>query len=168
MNNIFKIYTGLIFIIISFNSTAAVKIVECEDIEGNTSFHSTCPSGTNMVNEKNISTGSKSAANNKPVTYETNSSSISAIMYTITDCSPCDAVRELLQIKNIPLTEKNVDGNIELQAELNKLNGSLNVPITLIGDKKLSGYNRTEILAALKATGWKDPNDKVGKDNAEK
>lgn len=144
---------------VSFNCLSAVKIVECVDNEGNTSFHSTCPPGTNTINEKKIATGSKAAAENKPITYESNTD-VSAIMYSITECSPCDAVRELLQIKNIPFTEKNVDGNIELQAELTKLNGSLNVPITLIGDKKLSGYNRTEILSALEAAGWKDKKNK--------
>ena len=65
-----------------------------------------------------------------------------------------------MQIKKIPLNEINIEGDIINQAELTKLNGSLNVPITLIGDKKLSGYNRTEILAALKEAGWKDPDKK--------
>ena len=160
MKSIFKLYTGIALTFITFNSISAVKIVECEDREGNISFHSACPPGSSIVNEKKISTGSKAATKNEPISYKT-STNISAIMYSITDCSPCDAVRELLQIKNVPLTEKNVDGNIELQAELTKLNGSLNVPITLIGDKKLSGYNRTELLSALKAIGWKDKNDKA-------
>lgn len=139
---------------------SAVNIVECEDEEGNKSFQKVCPPGSTLVNQKRITTGSKAAAENKPVTFSTSNSSVSATMYSIPECSPCDAVRELLQVKKISLNEINIEGDIIKQAELTKLNGSLNVPITLIGDKKLAGYNRTEILSALKAAGWEDPKSK--------
>ena len=137
---------------------SAVKIVECEDEEGNKSFQKTCPPGASTISEKRIATGSKSTIENEVITQKYSGSAVSATMYIIPDCSPCNAVRELLQIKDIPLTEKNVVGDIDMQAELVKLNGSLNVPITIIGNEKLSGYNRTAILEALKSAGWVDPN----------
>jgi glutaredoxin len=155
-----NLFIILPLLVTSLNCMAAVSIVECEDEQGNRTFQKTCPPGSTMINQKRIATGSKAAAENDPVTFTTTSSSVSATMYSIPECSPCDAVRELLQIKNIPLTEINIEGDIIKQAELTKLNGSLNVPVTLIGDKKLSGYNRTEIISALEAAGWKDPKKK--------
>ena len=153
-----KIFIGLSIIFFSINSPAAVEIVECEDEEGNKTYQKICPPGAIQLNKKRVPTGREEAAENKPVNSESTAFSISATMYSIPDCSPCDAVREFMKIKNITLNEINVEGDIERQAELAKLNGSLNVPITLIGDKKLSGYSRTELLAALKEAGWKDPN----------
>lgn len=165
MKYIFKSYIILSLLIISFNSMSAVKIVECEDEEGNKTFQKTCPPGSTIINEKRIATGSKDATEEKPVKLDQIGSSVSATMYSIPTCSPCEAVREFLQIKNIPLSEINVEGDIDKQAELVKLNGSLNVPITLIGDRKLSGYNRTELVSALKSAGWKDPNEADKKEN---
>lgn len=160
MKHKFKAYSIFLLLMVSLNCMAAVKIVECEDEEGNRSFQKVCPPGSMELNQKRIATGSKAAAENKPVTFGSSNSTVTATMYSIPICSPCDAVRELLQVKKISLNEINIEGDIINQAELTKLNGSLNVPITLIGDKKLSGYNRTEILAALKEAGWKDPDSK--------
>ena len=157
MKNNPKYYIFLLLLLISFNGISAVKIMECVDENGEKSFQKSCPPGTTAVNEKRISTGSKAASENKPVTFKSKSN-VTATMYSIPTCSPCNAVRELLQIKNISLTEINVEGDVNKQTELTELNGSLNVPITLIGDKKLSGYNRSELISALKAAGWSDPN----------
>ena len=158
--------TGLLFLM-TFNSMAAVKIVECEDSEGNTFFSKTCPPGSTPINEKRISTGSGSGENKAVASSLLTSQAISATMYMIPKCSPCDGVREFFRAKNIPLTEKNVEGNVPLQNELVELNGSLNVPITVIGEKKLAGYNRVELLSALKAAGWTEPTSPDSSENVE-
>ena len=54
-----------------------------------------------------------------------------------------------------------------LQNELVELNGSLNVPITVIGEKKLAGYNRVELLSACKAAGWTEPTSPDSSENVE-
>jgi len=155
-----RLILSLLFLIVHTTYTsAAVKVVECKDAEGNIFFSKTCPPGSEVLDEKKIATGSKAAQENVTSKAPIRTSSISGTMYMIPSCSPCDGVRELFKANSIPLTEKNVEGNIDLQTELTELNGSLNVPITVIGDRKLSGYNRSELISALKDAGWQDPNE---------
>ncbi len=133
------------------NVQAAVKIVECEDEEGNRSFHKTCPPSSTMIGEKKLSTGVSSDNTNKV--------NIEAILYTIPDCEACEEIKEFLGARNIPITEKNVSDNIELQNELTDLTGALKVPTTVIGEEVLTGYSRSKFLSILKAAGYKDKDD---------
>jgi glutaredoxin len=138
----------LISLLFSLQVSAAVKIVECEDESGNRSFQKTCPPGTTQVSEKQFRTGSK---NN-----ESQQSSIEAILYLIPDCETCEQVKEFLAARDIPVTEKNVNDNIELQNELTSLTGSLKVPTTIIGDETLTGYSRSSFMEALERAGYEE------------
>jgi len=120
--------------------------MECEDNQGNRSFQTSCPPDSKIVNQKKINTGNTSAKS-------TAKSDIEILLYAIPECAGCDEIRELLSSRNISYTEKNVDNNIELQKELTELTGELRVPTTVIGDKVLTGYGRSELLNTLKDTG---------------
>jgi glutaredoxin len=130
------------------NVQAAVKIVECEDEKGNRSFQKICPPNSTMIGEKKLSTGAGSA--------DTSNVNINAILYSIPDCEACDEIKEFLGSRNIPITEKNVNDNIELQNELTELTGALKVPTTVIGEEVLTGYSRSKFLSILEAAGYKD------------
>lgn len=131
---------------------AAVKVVECEDEQGNRTFESTCPPGTTMVDEKRIPTG-VSAADSAEKT------AINVTLYSIPECESCDEVREFLQGRSVAITEKSVNENPEIQTELKDLTGALRVPATVIGEKVITGYNRSELLAALESAGYKEGNE---------
>lgn len=137
--------------IIAQNAMAATKIVECEDAQGHKAFYRTCPPGTTQVGQKRIATGT-------PDTGEAGdgSPSISATLYSVPECESCDGVREYLQDRNISITEKNVFDNIELQTEMKDLTGKESVPVTVIGETVLIGYNRTELKQALAAAGYEE------------
>jgi glutaredoxin len=135
--------------LMSFQSMAAVKVVECEDEEGNRSFQSACPPGSTVVDEKRILTGEHTA--DKAV-----SADVSATLYSIPECDSCDGVREFLQNRGIAITEKSVNEDIENQNELSELTGTLKVPATVIGEKVVTGYNRSELMAALEAAGYQE------------
>ena len=138
------------FALWSSNNFAVVKIVECEDENGNRSFQKTCPPGTTLVGEKKLRTGSPGSGT------ENSNVDIQATIYLVPDCDACDEVKEFLNGRDISITEKNVKDNIELQDELNKLVGALKVPTTVIGDEILSGYSRQTFMEALKAAGYKE------------
>lgn len=126
-------------------SSYAVSVYECEDEQGNRSFYDRCPPGTTAVNEKKFN-----------VIPEKEASEISATLYLVPKCEACDLVREFFQLRKIALIEKNVNENIELQNELTEKTGELRVPVTVINDTVISGYDRSELINALKAAGYED------------
>ena len=143
-------YMALTLPLIAFSSLSfAVNVYECEDAKGNRTFQDHCPPGSHPVNEKNYSTGTAQAAA---------SSSVNATLYSIPDCEACDEIREFLKLRNISITDKNVSSNLELQGELKTITGGdLKVPAVVIGEKTIIGYKRSELLDALKAAGYVEP-----------
>jgi glutaredoxin len=135
-------------------SAAAVEIYKCQDNRGNITFQDRCPPGTTRVGEKDYSTATGTAAPVQPSTPLT--------LYVVPDCDSCKQVEEFLQIRNIPVTEKNVDKNIDLQNELKKVAGELRVPVLVVKDKPIVGYNRPALLKALTDAGYKTDINKEG------
>ncbi len=147
MKNISIFFFTLLLFSINTNLYAAVKIVECEDEQGNRSFQKTCPPGSTQLSEKKFKTSSSTTSNK---------TDIQATLYLIPDCESCEEVIEFLNARNIAVTEKDVSEDIELQNELTEISGSLKVPTTLIGDEILTGYSRSSFLEALAAAGFKE------------
>ena len=58
---------------------------------------------------------------------------------------------EYLSQKGVPFTEKNVGRDPKAREELMAL-GLTSLPVLLIGDKKLTGFNPAQIDAALGAS----------------
>ncbi len=137
-----------LLILLPFSATAGVKIVECLDVDGNRTFQKTCPPGTTEVSAKRFSTGG-GAGNEDKV-------SIEATLYLIPECESCEQVKEFLSARNVVITEKDVDGNLELQNELTDIAGGLKVPTTIIGDQVLTGYSRSSFLEALEKAGFRE------------
>ena len=130
-------------------SSWSVEILQCEDAQGNKFYATQCPPGSNEINKKNYSTATADTGATTP--------NISATLYRVPDCDTCDQVKEFLDIRHIPVTEKDVSGSADLQKELkDKTGGELRVPVLLLGDKVLKGYNRASLLAALSAAGYEE------------
>jgi len=117
---------------------SAVDIVICEDAEGNQTFQKTCPPGTSLIGEKKISVGKNSSG-------IVDLSKLNVVLYTIPDCDTCENVAIYLKSRDIPYSEKDVSKGFEIQQELTKLSGKLSVPVTVIGEEVVSGYNREQI-----------------------
>ena len=122
--------------------TLAVDIVLCEDDEGNQSFQKACPPGTYLVEKKKISVG-------KDTSKEVNLSKLKVILYTIPECTTCEEVGIYLKSRDIPFSEVDVSKDVKLQQELTKKTGKLSVPVTVIGEEIISGYNREKIGSVL-------------------
>ena len=125
---------------------AAVKVVECKDEQGNLSFHQACPPGYSMVGEKRIATGVGESEKVDP-------KDINATLYLISECAACDEAKEFLEVLGVTLNVINVTDDIKYQNIVKELAGELRVPVTVIGDEVIQGYNREKFENAMKNVG---------------
>jgi glutaredoxin-like protein NrdH len=70
-----------------------------------------------------------------------------AIVYSSTNCGFCKQLKSFLEEQNIPFEERNIDENEVYREELSRL-GMMSVPLTLIGDKQILGFNPNRIKKA--------------------
>lgn len=70
------------------------------------------------------------------------------IVYSNVGCMPCHHAMEYLSQKGVPFTEKNVAREPSAMHDLMRMGLRL-LPVIVIGDKYLSGFNPQEIDAAL-------------------
>lgn len=132
----------------------AVKVFECVDAEGNSSFRDKCPPGMTKTGEKRLlgvggtddGPSIEELASTHPIT-----------LYTVPDCDACDLVRSRLDSRDLPYTEKNVQDDAALQDEMKATTGGLTVPAVVVGSKILSGYSSDALDAALETAGYPAP-----------
>lgn len=75
-------------------------------------------------------------------------------LYTVPGCADCEAIKRLLTQHGASFTEKNVRGDPQALAEMQRRADVRIAPVTVIGDEVFSGsFNgqRSRILAALAA-----------------
>ena len=125
----------------------ATKIHECEDEQGNRTFQKYCPPGSTVLAAKNYSSATHSS--------DANAVLPALVLYAVPDCAVCDQLREDLSARNISVTEKNIKDNGLLQQELkSKTGGDLRVPVLLIGEQVISGYEKDSLSSALEKAGY--------------
>ena len=136
----------VVALLLSVPSVWATNVHLCEDESGNKTFQKHCPPGSVSVSSKNYSDG-KQQAEEKELP--------ALVMYAIPECDVCDQMRKHLSANNLQVTEKNIEGNGELQQELkSKTGGELRVPILLVGEKVVAGYDEYNVNTALKEAGY--------------
>lgn len=130
---------------------AAVTVVECLEKDGSTSFRDNCPPEMSVKSTKQLRTakatgeGSANVAVGQPP----------VILFSAPDCEACQLVRELLNGRSVPFTEKDSSQDRDIQAELAAVTGGpLAVPTITIGDYKYSGYSRADLKSALDDAGY--------------
>lgn len=127
------------------NAAWATNVYECEDELGNRSFQKHCPPGSKSLSEKRYSSKAASTETALPT----------LVLYAVPNCEVCDQMREYLSGKDIAVTEKNIKDNGELQLELKtKTGGDLRVPVLLIGEKVIAGYDAQNLTMALTEAGY--------------
>ena len=148
----------------SIKSFAAVKIVECEDKDGNKSFQKTCPPGYSQVNERKVNIGGSKDKIEYTSDFKVKKS---ATLYVIPDCDTCDEVREYLNDNEVSVTEIDVSTDRDIQTQLEEIAGSLRVPVTIIDEKIIHGYKRSEFKAVLEPTSSNKKDDSEDKESTE-
>lgn len=74
-------------------------------------------------------------------------------LYTTTECSPCEAGRQLLVARGVPYTERRV-GNEEDAQAFERLFGTRTLPLLTVGAQPLKGLSDVEWTAYLDAAGY--------------
>lgn len=132
-------------------SAAATKVYQCIDEWGKKTFSDHCPPGTHKRETQYKTDASAQSPEEK--------TAAPVILYSVTQCDACDLVRNFLQTRKVPFTEKNVTDDMDLQKEIREKSGSATVPLTLIGGKKLRGYDSYALNDAIVQAGYSDNNE---------
>ena len=75
------------------------------------------------------------------------------VLYTSTDCTPCDNGRRLLVQRGVPYTERRIASEEDALA-LERLSGGRTVPSLTIGVQPVRGLSETDWTAYLDAAGY--------------
>ena len=75
------------------------------------------------------------------------------VLYTSTDCTPCEAGRRLLVQRGVPYTERRIVSE-EDALLLERLSGGRTVPSLTIGAQPVRGLSETDWVAYLDAAGY--------------
>lgn len=146
-------YGVLVLAIFIGPSATAVTVVECRDTAGNVSFRDTCPPEMAKTGEKRVAGEKKGGpsiaeiAAKNPVT-----------LYSVPNCDACDLVRQRLESRGVPFSEKGVDNAADVQQELKAKTGSVTVPTVTIGAANVAGYDRTALDTTLEQAGFPPAN----------
>jgi glutaredoxin len=76
-------------------------------------------------------------------------------LYTAPSCGEaCTSGRELLSKRGIPFAERDAASNAQAQEALKKLVGGLEVPVLVVGESSIKGYEQGQWAAALDTAGY--------------
>ena len=139
----------------AFAATAQTNVYRWVDKDGKVHFSDTPPPedaksvsqkrlGGGYTEESQLPYATQMAAKRNPVT-----------LYTASGCgTPCDRGRELLSNRGVPFSERNAGGSNAEREALVKLAGSAEVPLLMVGENKVRGYDEDQWNAALDGGGY--------------
>lgn len=84
-------------------------------------------------------------------------------VYTRSTCAPCKMLKAWLSNKQINYEEKNVDDDPKLVDKIIELTGRMMVPVAVVGDQVIQGFNIGAVSSALAGNSFgvvSDPQDK--------
>lgn len=131
---------------------AGAQVYKWKDAKGVTHFSDNPPASALNKSEVRTSPGADAnpalpyelaqAARNNPVT-----------LYTAGACAPCDQARSFLRQRGIPFTEKTVS-SADDQQKLKDAGSDGQVPLLLVGRRKLAGFDSVAWKDALDAASY--------------
>lgn len=80
--------------------------------------------------------------------YFQRSPDIKVVLYSTEWCGYCDATREYLDSRGIAFTDLDIEKSERAKRE-HAILGGKGVPLTLVGDQKLHGFNAASLEAAV-------------------
>ena len=75
-------------------------------------------------------------------------------LYVANTCDLCTDARALLSKRGIPYTERNVETSPGDAAKLREVMGSVSVPLLMVGDKPVKGFNEEIWQSTLDGAGY--------------
>lgn len=70
-------------------------------------------------------------------------------IYSTPTCHFCHMTKEFLKEHNIPFTDYNVAEDLEKRQEMIEKSGQMGVPVVLIGDEMMIGFDKEKISNLL-------------------
>ena len=80
-------------------------------------------------------------------------------IYTRATCAPCKMMKAYMNNKGISYEEKDVDADPILMDKVIQLSGRMMVPVTVVGEKVISGFNIGALASAIEGTTVEAPID---------
>ena len=71
------------------------------------------------------------------------------IIYSTPSCHYCQMTKEFLKEKGIEYTDFNVAEDADKRAEMIEKSGQMGVPVILIGEEMMVGFDQAKLSAAL-------------------
>lgn len=134
-------------------ATAQSTLYRWVDKDGKVQFSDTPPPG-DVKNAQQKRYGQANADQDLPFATQAAMRRNPVMLYTVPNCEPCGKGRELLSNRGVPFSERDAQSNVETQQALKKLTGDLNVPLLLIGESRIKGFEEGSWSAALDAAGY--------------
>ena len=79
------------------------------------------------------------------------------VLFTEPRCDTCDFVRWFLEERKLPYEEVNVEGDLDNQKRLREATGEFRVPVLMVGEVPLFGYDREDLTSELESAGYIQP-----------
>ena len=73
----------------------------------------------------------------------------SVTIYSTPTCHFCQMAKEFFTANNVSYTEHNVASDMEKRQEMIDKSGQMGVPVILIGDELIVGFDKEKIAAAV-------------------
>lgn len=88
------------------------------------------------------------------------------VLFTVPKCDACDFVRWYLKERELPFEEVDVQSDIDNQLRLREATGEYRVPVLMVGDLPLFGYDGDDLAEALGEAGYLDSGATEGSPDA--
>jgi glutaredoxin len=141
--------------ILAFGAQAQSNVYRWVDKNGKVHFSDQPPAedaksvsqkrfGGGYVQESSLPYATQVAAKRNPV-----------VLYSGPKCGAlCDSARELLAARGVPFRDRDVEATKEAADAVHKMIGSYSVPVLVVGDRHLKGYDADTWQAALDGAGY--------------
>ncbi|HEV7702260.1 MAG TPA: glutaredoxin family protein [Candidatus Paceibacterota bacterium] len=70
-------------------------------------------------------------------------------IYSTQSCHFCHMAKEFFKEKNVAYTEHDVAGDAEQRKDMIEKSGQMGVPVIIIGDELIIGFNKPKIVELL-------------------
>jgi glutaredoxin len=146
---------GSVALLCSLGVAQAQAVYRIVGPDGKVTFSDKPP--VNAQQGKVAATGTGAAAANTsgslPFELRQVATKYPVVLYTASQCAPCDTGRALLTGRGVPYSERTVTTN-EDRASLQRLMGEASLPFLTVGGQRIKGFSDVEWTQYLDAAGY--------------
>ena len=132
---------------------AAAQLYQWKDADGRMSY-SDQPPPTSVKNAQQKGFKGSFIEGGEPYAVRVAREKHPIILYTSACGTACDQARQFLIERGVPFCSKDLQASEEARNEVQKLTGTLSVPVLLVGGDKIEGFSDSQWQAALDRAGY--------------